>query len=186
MKRRRTLTYAANYPYFITTPIAHFIPLFRKPELRHLLIENLDFYRSKYVCQIHAYVIMPDHIHLIVNMQNCVGTISDFMRDFKRSTAKQIWRHLAKKEDQCLMGLFQNMAGYYHPHENRQTQIWRDRFDDVMIRNKAMFDQKINYIHLNPVKANLVKDPADYPYSSARNYIRGDHSIFRIDYPSYI
>jgi len=51
------------------------------------------------------------------------------------------------------------------------------RFDDEVIRNREMFLTKLRYIHNNPVKAGLVENPEDYKYSSARNYMFGDHSV---------
>ena len=55
------------------------------------------------------------------------------------------------------------------------------RFDDEVIRNEKMFWVKLNYIHLNPLKAGLITKPEKYKYSSARNYVNNDHSIIEID-----
>jgi hypothetical protein len=55
------------------------------------------------------------------------------------------------------------------------------RFDDEVIRDQQMFCTKLNYIHSNPIKAGLVTKAEDYKYSSARNYIRDDHSILKVD-----
>ena len=55
------------------------------------------------------------------------------------------------------------------------------RFDDVLIHSKEQYEIKLNYIHNNPVKRGLVQRPEDWLYSSARNYLLGDHSIIRVD-----
>ena len=58
-----------------------------------------------------------------------------------------------------------------------KKKFWMQRFDDEVIRNREMFLTKLRYIHNNPVKAGLVENPEDYKYSSARNYMFGDHSV---------
>ena len=55
------------------------------------------------------------------------------------------------------------------------------RFDDEVIRNNKMFWTKLKYIHNNPVEAGLVNNPEDYKYSSAGNYILGEHSVIIVD-----
>jgi hypothetical protein len=55
------------------------------------------------------------------------------------------------------------------------------RFDDEVIRNNKMFWVKLKYIHNNPVKAGLVIRGEDYKYSSARNYIKNDQTIIKVD-----
>ena len=55
------------------------------------------------------------------------------------------------------------------------------RFDDVVIYSSEMFNIKLNYIHYNPLKRGLVENPEDWKYSSARNYLFGDHSVIEVD-----
>ncbi|MBV6478800.1 MAG: hypothetical protein HGGPFJEG_01557 [Ignavibacteria bacterium] len=56
-----------------------------------------------------------------------------------------------------------------------------DRFDDVVIITDRVLRTKVNYVHYNPVKAGLVLNPEDWKYSSARNYMFGDHSIIEVN-----
>jgi hypothetical protein len=58
--------------------------------------------------------------------------------------------------------------------------LWKDRFDDLVIESEETLRVKIEYIHNNPVRAALVSDPEDWRYSSARNYLRDDHSILPV------
>jgi hypothetical protein len=66
-------------------------------------------------------------------------------------------------------------------HEGQKRQFWIHRFDDRVIRNSKMLWAVINYIHNNPVDAELVERPEDYKYSSARNYINDDQSILYVE-----
>ena len=60
-------------------------------------------------------------------------------------------------------------------------KLWKDRFDDLIVTSPKVLETKINYIHLNPVRAGLVKEMIDWKYSSARNYYLDDDSLICID-----
>jgi len=61
-------------------------------------------------------------------------------------------------------------SGVTSRRKEQKFKIWEDRFDDLYLNQEKTFWVKFNYIHNNPVKAELVKRPEDYPYSSAKNY----------------
>jgi REP element-mobilizing transposase RayT len=94
MKRNRSITYSNENPiYFITTTVTEKLPVFFDEGLCKIVLNNLNFYRDKLGFAIYAYVIMPTHIHLLVQ-QLGDKNISDFMRDFKSFSAKRIIDHL--------------------------------------------------------------------------------------------
>jgi hypothetical protein len=79
------------------------------------------------------------------------------------------------------LSVFAEAAKKYHPKENREYQVWQDRFDDVAVYSDEVLRTKIEYIHNNPVKAGLADSRDSYAYSSARNYDSSDHSVIRVD-----
>ncbi|MEA2103193.1 MAG: transposase [Candidatus Cloacimonadota bacterium] len=164
--------------FFITTSVVNHLKVFHSNVCCDLLIDNIKHYQAKYHFNILGYVIMPSHFHWIIRTENKYGTISDIMRDIKKYSAWDIMGEIGKKGDQNLDKIFKNYANKY-PDQKRK--FWNKRFDDVVIRSRKFFLQKLQYIHNNPVKANLVKQPEDYKYSSARNYKYDDHSIIFID-----
>jgi len=83
-----------------------------------------------------------------------------------------------EKNDPELMNIFIWEAAN-HPRQKRK--FWMSWFDDEVIRNEKMFWTKFHYIHNNPVKAGLVLKPEDYRFSSARNYVLGDHSFLKVN-----
>lgn len=85
----------SNYCYFVTTTTQHRRPYFTDARLSQLIIENLRFYRDRMRFRLHGYVVMPDHIHLLVTPVGC--SISDIMRNFKSFTSKQIRETLKGK-----------------------------------------------------------------------------------------
>lgn len=164
--------------YFVTTTIVRYTPIFINHRFCDILISNIKFYRGKYKFTILGYVIMPSHFHWILIVNPKYGTISDIMRDIKKFTAWQIFDTLNENENSELLKIFQESA---QGLKDQTRKLWMTRFDDEVIRNQQMFWAKLNYIHNNPVKAGLVSRVEEYKYSSARNYINGDHSVIEVD-----
>jgi putative transposase len=164
--------------WFITTTIVSFTKVFTEERYFRIAIDNLKFYREKYKFLLLGYVIMPEHVHFLLYSFPNLGRISDIMRDWKWSTAFDI-------KEQCLNDGRDKLLDEFQLNAKRNGrngyQIWMPRFDDVLIYSKNQFEIKLNYIHSNPVKRGLVDRPEDWLYSSARNYLLGDHSIMRVD-----
>jgi len=180
MKRGRRLVSEQGLAYFITTTLSGFVELFSEDRYAQIILSNLDFYRSKFEFKLVAYVIMPQHLHLIV-MPGPKGNISEIMRDFKKRTAREIVQLLEQERRFDVLGVFREKVRRYHPKDNRNYQVWEDRFDDVALYSYEVFRIKLDYIHSNPVKAGVTDSPSDYTYSSARNYMCGDHSAIWVD-----
>lgn len=164
--------------YFVTTTVVRFTPVFANQHFCDILMSNIKHCREKYNFVVLGYVIMPSHFHwnLIVNPK--FGTISDIMRDIKKFTAWQIFDNLEENKNDALLKISHESA---EGLKDQIRKLWMPRFDDEVIRNQQMFWAKLNYIHNNPVKAGLVSRAEDYKYSSARNYINGDHSVVEVD-----
>ncbi len=139
-----------EYCYFVTTATQDRRPLFRDERLCQMLVKNLRYYRDRMNFALHGYVIMPDHIHLLVTPRQ-PETVSDVMRNLKSYTSKEIREVLGT-----------------------QGSIWQRRFYDRVIRGEEQFRTALNYIHLNPVRAALVRSARDYKFSSYRFWGEGD------------
>lgn len=120
---------------------------------------------------------MPSHFHWIVEIESTFGTISDIMRDIKKFSAWEIMAALEQDGRNDLMQMFELKAKGYN---DQSRKFWMPRFDDEAMRNMVMLRTKLDYIHNNPVEAQLVKNPEDYKYSSSRNYILGDQSVLNV------
>jgi putative transposase len=164
--------------FFATTTVVNHAEVFAEGPCCDLLIKNIKHYQQRYLFSVLGYVIMPSHLHWIVRVDNECGTISDIMRDIKKYTAWDVLELLEEQGKRNLIGLF---AARARPYPRHKRKFWNARFDDEVIRNSEMFFTKLAYIHDNPVRAGLVEKPEDYPYSSARNYILGDHSEIYVD-----
>jgi REP element-mobilizing transposase RayT len=119
---------------------------------------------------------MINHIHAIISHES-YDQIPNIVRDFKRYTAKEIKNYLSG------MGEFSQLfwVKIFHSKEPGQNKIWQEGYHPIAVKSQEFFDQKLAYIHNNPVKKGFVAKPEDWKYSSARNYLLGDDSLIAID-----
>jgi REP element-mobilizing transposase RayT len=178
MGRRGRNNLSEEHYFFVTTTVVEYFPIFKGYHFCDILVSNIKHYRKKYKFIVLGYVIMPSHFHWIVIVDPKYGTISDIMRDIKKFTAWKIFDNLTGQKNKKLLEIFEKFA---EGLENQTKKLWMPRFDDEVIRDQQMFWTKLNYIHNNPIKAELVGRAEEYRYSSARNYINGDHSILEVD-----
>jgi REP element-mobilizing transposase RayT len=118
---------------------------------------------------IYGYVIMSNHIHIIVHTEGY--ELSDVLRDFKKFTASSILKSIQKDSEsrrEWLMYLFKYYAKYESP--SREHQFWQSDNHPIALWSQEVIWQKLDYIHLNPVRAGIVRQSTDYIYSSAMDY----------------
>ena len=107
--------------------------------------------------------------------------MSDFVRDFKKFTAKAVIndiQSLPESRRDWVLYRFE-FAGKYD-NRVKQYRFWQDKSHPIELSTTEMIEQRINYIHENPVRTGIVAEAEDYLYSSARNYA-GLSSIIEID-----
>jgi len=150
---------------FITAVTKDRLPVFRTDAIRVVTCKALEEARNSGQFLIFAYVIMPDHLHLLTN---CPNTSADILRYVKGLTARRVIDYL--KEQGCESSL----AKLRHEQWKRKHthSLWQQEKNVLSIFSEAMFMQKVNYIHLNPVRADLVDRAGDYRWSSTRIWQR--------------
>ena len=166
-----------GHVYYITTVTYDRLPVFRRPAFVIPLLDSLNFYRHKLQFKLLGYAIMPDHIHLVVWPQGTAG-VSDIMRDYKKFTATRIIRQAEAEGNTDWLNAFRDAGS---ETERSTHKVWQDSYWDKNLYTEDMLRQRLNYVHRNPVRAGLVVLPADYPYSSYRNYVNGDDTLIEID-----
>jgi putative transposase len=132
--------------FFVTTATAARLPIFRRDATANLLIETLARYRDEGKYLLHEFVIMPDHIHLL----------------------------LTPSEEISLERAVQFIKGGFS-FRLRRGHVWQQSFTDHRVRDVKDYERHREYIRLNPVQACLSVTPESYPYSSAAARIRMDN-----------
>jgi REP element-mobilizing transposase RayT len=163
--------------YYITSNVYNRLSIFTRSPFVLPLLDSLNYYRYKYRFKLLGYVIMPDHLHLLIFPQDA-ALVGDMMRDFKKFTATRIIRQAQIEQNQAWLVAFSAAGSETGRSENK---VWQDDFWEMNIFSERFVRQKLNYIHRNPVRAGLVNAPEAYPYSSYRNYISDDDSWIEID-----
>ncbi len=163
--------------FYITTVVYNRLPIFTRPSFVIPLFDSLNFYTYREHFKLLGYVIMPDHIHLLIWPQS-EPTVASFMRDFKEFTAKRIIRQAEVERNLAWVEAFAN-AG--QETERSQNKVWQDSYWDKNIYSEQFLRQRLDYMHRNPVRAGLVEDEGLYPYSSYRNYVLGEQWLVEID-----
>ncbi|HYG14661.1 MAG TPA: transposase [Bacteroidia bacterium] len=147
--------------------IVNWIDLFTREDYKLIITNNLKHCQQNKGLRVFEYVLMTNHIHMIV--QSDGKPLSDTLRDFKSYSAKQLFTTIAENPKESrkewLTRAFKR-EGRINPL-NKAIQIWQNGNYPVLLFSKEMIQQKINYIHQNPVKAGFVAEPHEYLYSSA-------------------
>ena len=147
--------------HYVTGNCIHRLPVFTEPECCRAFLKELKELDQTWPSKLIVYVLMPDHFHLISNPED--GRIIEFCRDLKSKAAKAI---------------VQATDRFEFPITEDGHQVWQESFKAVPLWSGWMINQKINYIHANPVKAKLVKSARDYYWSSFRSfYCQGDEPL---------
>lgn len=165
MGRNRYHIAEPERPHFMTATVIQWLPLFTRPETVNIVLESWRFLQSETDFRLYGYVILENHLHFIAQSSR----LSRDVQRFKAYTAKQIILHLESVGAEFLLKQF---AFYKKRHKaESQYQIWQEGSHPQLIQSETMLRQKLEYIHLNPVKRGYVAVPEHWRYSSASNYL---------------
>jgi REP element-mobilizing transposase RayT len=125
---------------------------------------------------------MSNHLHLIISSQ--INRLSDIMRDFKKYTSKQIIIAIQNNERESRKTWMLNMFGYAGRgnNDNKDFQFWRNGYHPIVLDSPMKIEQRLTYLHENPVKAGIVREPQDYKYSSAIDYYTKTKGLLTIEH----
>lgn len=166
--------------YFLTFQVVGWADIFSRMIYKDILIESMSYYRKHKGLLVFAYVIMPNHIHVIWKAE--FNNLSDLIRDFKKRSLrliiKEVKENIKESRREWLLMIFT-----YHARFNKRNsgmQFWTHENHAVELNFADMIDQRINYIHENPVRAGWVEKAEEYLYSSAKNFA-DESGLFEID-----
>ena len=134
---------ASRASYFVTTKCWQGRTIFQISEIAEILINALFHYRDRGAYLLHEFVLMPDHLHLLLTPGPTTAL---------------------EKAIQLVKG---GSSHRIHRARNQRMEIWQQGFYDWTIRDEHDWQTKVDYIRMNPVRAKLVQVPEDWPYSSA-------------------
>ncbi|MCB0195658.1 MAG: transposase [Anaerolineae bacterium] len=163
MGRSRYKFIDPTQPHFMTCTVLHWIPVFTRQETVSTLLDSLQFLIDDGLT-LYAYVILENHMHLVAQSPQLDRDIARF----KSYTASSIIQYLEKKRVKIILD---QLAFYKKAHKRDRTyQFWQEGVHPQWVQGRGVMQQKVDYIHQNPVERGYVDKPEHWRYSSARNY----------------
>ena len=132
--------------HFVTFSCFHRLPLLEAAGAREMMESLLEDIRARHQARIYAYVLMPEHVHLLINEPPRI-LLAQFLKAVKQITSREL--------------------------RGARERFWQERYYDSNIHGEEARSQVIRYIHRNPVVRALVANPEDWPWSSFRHYATG-------------
>jgi putative transposase len=143
------------------------------PQSRDCFVSVLDVVRGRHQFHLFGYVVMPEHVHLLISEPPTV-TPSSVLQVLKQKVSRELG------STRPAMTIPQRV-GRPDPPKTTEASFWQRRFYDFNVWNPLRIREKLCYIHANPVRRNLVADPGDWPWSSWSYYASGKPGLLRID-----
>jgi len=157
--------------YFISFAVVEWLDVFTRGEYKTILIDSLHYCQQEKGMEIFAWCIMTNHVHLIfrdANAQKPELLIGDFKRFTSKAIVKAIIDNPEESRKEFLLEQFLKAGS--KSSNVKKYQFWRHDNKPIELWSNKVIDEKINYIHNNPVNEGLVLRPEDYLYSSAIDY----------------
>lgn len=156
--------------YYVTLTVIGWIDIFTRKDYVEELISNIQYCQKNKGLNVYAYVIMPNHLHMVCSRET--QTVNELLRDFKSFTSKKlismVKQHPRESRKEWMMHMFR-FFGKGNP-ANEVFQFWENGSHPIELNSPEILKQKIEYIHMNPVKAGFVEKPWHWKYSSAYEF----------------
>jgi putative transposase len=166
--------------YFLTLTVVNWIDVFTRPDYKHIIVDALKYNQENKGLIIYSWCLMSNHLHLIAKADEG-HNLSDILRDFKKFTSKAIVKEIEENPEESrkkwMLSEFEFAGRYKTNIQNHK--FWQDGNEAKEIHSTEFLEQKLNYIHENPVKAEIVESAEEYIYSSAKNYA-GEIGLLKI------
>jgi putative transposase len=140
--------------HFITFSCFHRMPFLEEPEPKDMVEAVLEQIRARHQARIYAYVLMPEHVHLLMNEPPSI-LVAQFLKSLKQVSSRKL--------------------------KGDRERFWEQRYFDSNVGGEAARSDVIRYIHRNPVKRGLAASPKQYRWSSFTHYATGIPGVVEIE-----
>jgi putative transposase len=167
----KNIDIGASY-YYITATFTEWLPLFERSDVREIVAGEITEALAECGAHLSAYVLMPDHLHLLVYLPE-QGMLHRFCRNWRGRSARRILDTLGT-EDRDLLSVMAK-----HANGGNRYAVWKEQVRVLAVWNEEKLLAKVNYIHHNPVRRRLVESPQDWEFSSLRFYEAGEEGVMK-------
>lgn len=158
--------------HFLTFSCYRRLPLLGTARARNLFVEALGKIRQRYKFMLVGYVVMPNHVHLLIS-EPPKSTPSEVLKVLKQCVSRDLRKRRRRAPAEQLRLAFSR-------NDESLLRFWQPRFYDFNVWSKKKVREKLEYMHANPVTRKLVVHPKDWPWSSWSFYANGE-GVLRID-----
>ena len=164
--------YGHGHLHFITFTCYRRLPLLRSVRARNVFVEILADVRERYQFSLVGYVVMPEHVHLLIS-EPAIGTPSTVIQVLKQRVSRRVRCKKRKSTAQFHLN--------FSSAEDSLPRFWQRRFYDFNVWSLKKRVEKLHYMHMNPLKRKLVDHPKDWPWSSFSFCSKLKTGLIRID-----
>lgn len=172
--------------YFVTYATVCWVDVFTRNTYKEILLESWRYCQAHKDLRIHAWVIMPNHVHMIISA-NDKATLPAIMRDIKKYTASMLLKAIKSNPQESrkewMLRLF-GQAGAANSN-NKTFQFWQQSNHPILLDTLIKTRQRLDYLHENPVRAGFVEKPEDWTYSSGIDYYTERKGLISIEHLLY-
>jgi len=170
----------SKIPHFITITVTGWVDVFTRSNYTTVLDNSLDYCIKEKGLIVLAFVYMTNHIHLIVKSET--NELQNIIRDFKSFTSKQIIQEIQLTNESRKVWMLNKFS--YEAERTKRTKkykFWQDGFHPIMLDKTTLLEQKLDYIHQNPVVACFIGEAEHWKNSSALAYSLGEKNCCNFD-----
>jgi putative transposase len=168
--------------HFVTFSVVGWVDVFSRESYKEIFVNSLNHCRENKGLKLHAWVIMTNHVHLIISSE--INKLEDIVRDLKKYTSKKITAAIKENpiesRKEWMMNLF-SFAGKTN-NNNKEYQFWKQDYHPIELNSAEKLKERLDYLHENPVGSGLVWEPWHYKYSSAIDYYTNEHGLLAIEH----
>ena len=157
--------------HFVTFTVVNWIDVFIRNEYKEIFVESVRYCQNKKGLLVGAWCIMTSHVHMIVGSDGSM-LLGDIIRDLKSYTSRHIRKAIEDNQSESRREWLLGTMGYYGKwnRKNNDFQFWQQHYHPIELSDNKIIDQRLGYVHQNPVVAGFVNEAADWVYSSAKDY----------------
>jgi len=161
--------------WFVTFTCHNWLPLFELTNSYHLVYKWLKLIDNKYGIKTTGFVIMPNHVHVLLYLTNLNVNLNSIMANAKRFMAYDLVKRLGEQRHEDVLHMLASVCSEKERAKGQLHKVFEPSFDAKPVYTLDFFYQKLDYIHHNPVsgKWRLCEEFTDYPQSSAAFYELG-------------
>ena len=176
--------FSPDHLYFVTTSATQHRHLFKRCLVKRLIVDALDCMRLRERFKLYAFVIMPNHVHVIIQCR-AEDPLADVVRDLKKHTADRLVRQYRAEGNQAALSF---LASAVTQPAKQRYKVWEDGYNAKDVFSPEFLRQKMVYVHNNPCQAHwsLVEQPEKYVWSSARFYLLEETAIIPLDNADFL